>query len=78
MAQSFQVLRNTMEQHMGDIKTSVTVFATDDCRDGAADARAWLKEKGLTPDQVRLFRHNGQVLVETIRPVFIPPPHRLP
>ena len=49
------------------IKAGVVVFATDDSRAGIEDARAWLKEKGLTPDQVRLYRANGQTLVETIK-----------
>lgn len=61
-----------MPQHGNEIKPGFVVFATEDTRDGILDARAWLKEKGLQPDQVRLFRHNGQVLVETIKPTFIP------
>ena len=68
---SYRVLRNTMRQDVAAIKTGVVVFATDDSREGVLDARAWLKEKGLTPDQVRLFRLNGQTLVETLRPVEI-------
>lgn len=65
------VLRNTMGQIMGTIKTGVIVFATDDSREGILDARAWLKEKGMTPDQVRLFRHDGMTLIETLRPIEI-------
>jgi len=59
-------------------KPGVIVFATDDSRAGVNDARAWLREKGLTPDQVRLFKLDGQVLIEAIKPVAIfpstPPP----
>lgn len=57
---------------MGFIKAGVIVFATDDSREGIADARAWLKLKRLTPDKVRLFRMNGQTLVETLVPCEIP------
>lgn len=56
---------------MGTIKPGVIVFATDASREGILEARAWLKEKALTPDQVRLFRLNDQTLVETLRPVDI-------
>lgn len=69
MAYSVWVLRNTMGQDMATIKTGVIVFATDASREGILEARAWLKEKGLTPDQVRLFRLNDQTLVETLRPI---------
>jgi len=54
------------------IKRGVIVFATDDCPEGRAEARAWLKSKRMTPQDVRLYALNGQVLVETLRPVFIP------
>jgi hypothetical protein len=53
------------------VKAGVIVFATQDCKDGRADARRWLKETGLKPDQVRLFVADGQVLVETLKPVWI-------
>jgi hypothetical protein len=56
---------------MTEIKQGVVVFATDDTKGGRDDARAWLKTKGLTPDQVRLFRLNDQVLVETLKAVEI-------
>lgn len=50
------------------IKPGWIVFATADCAEGIRDARAWLKGKSLTPQDVRLYRLNGQVLVETLRP----------
>ena len=56
---------------MTEIKQGVVVFATDDTKEGRDDARAWLKAKSLTPDQVRLFRLNDQVLVETLKAVEI-------
>lgn len=56
---------------MDKIKAGVIVFATDDSKDGIQDARAWLKEKGLTPQQVRLYKHEGQTLVETLQAVSI-------
>ena len=52
-----------------EIKAGVIVFATSDCREGISDARAWLKEKGFKPDEVRLYRHDGQALIETLREV---------
>jgi len=48
------------------IKAGTVIFATLDCKDGLADARSWLVEQKLTPQQVRLYRHDGQVLVETL------------
>jgi hypothetical protein len=62
-----------MGQNMQEIKTGVVVFATDDTKEGILDARAWLKEKKLTPDQVRLYRHEGMTLVETLKPISIAP-----
>lgn len=56
---------------MDKIKAGVIVFATDDSKDGIQDARAWLKEKAFTPQQVRLYKHEGQTLVETLQAVFI-------
>ena len=51
------------------IKVGTIIFATLDCKEGLADARAWLVEKKLTPDQVRLYRLDGQVLVEALKPI---------
>lgn len=62
-----------MGHNMQEIKTGVVVFATDDTREGILDARSWLKEKKLTPDQVRLYRHQGMTLVETLKPTSIAP-----
>lgn len=56
---------------MDKIKAGVIVFATDDSKDGIQDAREWLKEKAFTPQQVRLYKHEGQTLVETLQAVFI-------
>lgn len=53
------------------IKAGTIVFATDDCKDGRADARGWLREKSLTPQDVRLYALDGQVLIEALRPVDI-------
>lgn len=58
---------------MGKIKTGFIVFATDASREGVEDARAWLREKKLTPDQVRLYQHDGMTLVQTKVPVEIRP-----
>jgi len=43
------------------IKAGTILFATSDTAEGRADARAWLKEKSLTPQQVRLYRDDGMV-----------------
>lgn len=53
------------------VKTGVIVFATGDCKEGRDEARVWLKGKGLTPQDVRLYALDGLVLVETLRPVKI-------
>jgi hypothetical protein len=55
------------------IKPGTVVYATGDCRDGIEDARAWLREKNLTPADVRLYRADGMVLVEAVRGVQISP-----
>jgi hypothetical protein len=74
MRNSFSmVLRNTMGQKMQLIKSGFIVFATDDSRAGIDAARVWLKLKALSQDQVRLYRDNGQVLVETLKPIAIAP-----
>ena len=57
---------------MAKIKTGFVVFATQDTPSGIADARAWLSENAMKQDQVRLYRLDGQVLVETLKPVLIP------
>ena len=53
------------------IKSGTVVFATGDCREGIEDARAWLKEKALTPADVRLYRADGMVMVEAVRAIHI-------
>ena len=55
------------------IKPGTVVYATGDCREGIEDARAWLREKALTPADVRLYRADGMVLVEAVRGVEISP-----
>ena len=69
-----------MGQAMDKIKAGFVVFATDDTREGIIDAREWLNASGLTPQDARLYRHNGQTLVELLKPCCIkpidtPPPH---
>ena len=51
------------------IKAGTIVFATDDSREGVKDARAWLKEKSLTPDDVRLYQYEFCTLVQAVRPL---------
>ena len=54
---------------MPPIKPGFVVYADSDTREGIEAARAWLKEKNLTPQDVRLFRADGLVMVETLRAV---------
>ena len=58
---------------MNKIKAGFVVFATDDTREGIMAAREWLKGSGLTPQDARLYRHNGQTLVELLKPCCIMP-----
>ena len=53
------------------IKPGVIAFATDASREGIEDARAWLKEREMTPDKVRLYIENGMALVQVVKPVEI-------
>lgn len=48
------------------IKPGTIVFATGDCKEGRDEARAWLREKDLTPKQVRLYRESEMVLVAAL------------
>jgi hypothetical protein len=61
------VCHATLYRIVMQIKVGTIIFATLDCKEGLADARAWLVERKLTPDQVRLYRLDGQVLVETLK-----------
>ena len=56
---------------MGKIKKGVVVFATQDTSAGRSDARLWLNNCGLTPGDVRLYKHDGMVLVESLREISI-------
>ena len=52
---------------MTEIKAGTIIFATSACKDGVADARAWLKEKQYKPDEVRLYKNEGMVLVQALK-----------
>lgn len=56
-----------MGQNMQVIKAGFVVFATQDTREGIEDARAYLRNKAFTKEQARLYRHDGQVLVELLK-----------
>ena len=56
---------------MAEIKAGTIIFATSACKDGVADARAWLKEKRYTPDEVRLYKNDGMVLVQALKNISI-------
>lgn len=44
------------------LKAGTIIFWTQDCADGRAEARAWLKAKGYTPQQVFLTELGGEIL----------------
>jgi len=52
-------------------KPGTILFATADTAEGRADARAWLKAKAMTPQQVRLYREGDMVLVAALVPVSV-------
>ena len=54
------------------IKPGTIVFATGDCLEGRKDAMRWISDHGLTPDQVRLYVHDGMVLVSAKKSLYIP------
>ena len=68
---AFQWCCATLRQHMTEIKAGTIVFATSDCKAGVADARAWLKEKQYTREEVRLYKEGGMVLVQAIKNIQI-------
>lgn len=39
------------------------MFASSDCTEAVEEARAYIRENGLTAELVRLIRKEGQVLV---------------
>ena len=39
------------------------MFASSDCTEAVEEARAYIRENGLTAEWVRLIRKEGQVLV---------------
>ena len=53
------------------IKPGTIVFATGDCPDGRKDAMRWISEHGLTPDQVRLYVHEGMVMASAKKSLYI-------
>lgn len=57
-----------MGQYMATIKAGFVIFATMATTEGIEDARAFLRTNGFAKDQARLYRHDGQVMVELLRP----------
>lgn len=53
------------------IKAGTIVFATDASAEGVADARKWLRDTGLTPQDVRLYLLDGMTLVQALREIEI-------
>lgn len=45
------------------IPPGTIIFATSDCDAGREDARAYIRAHGFTREQVRLYVHDGMVLV---------------
>jgi len=57
-------MTKTISDSAKGFKPGFILFATGDSPEGSADARAWLADKKLTPNQVRLFSLDGMVLVQ--------------
>lgn len=53
------------------IKPGTIVFATGDCTDGRKQAMRWISQHGLKPDDVRLYAHDGMVLVSAKKSIYI-------
>lgn len=49
------------------IPRDTVLFASDDSEDGLADARAYIARFGLTGDDVKMGRKDGQCLVVSKR-----------
>jgi len=49
------------------IKAGTIIFATDASEEGREDARAWLRERGYTPQDVRLYERDGMTLAQALR-----------
>lgn len=64
-------MSNTIHAGQHKIKCGVVIYCTKDCDEGRQEAKDWLKAKGLTPDQVKLYSSGGMVLAETKAPVYI-------
>jgi len=48
------------------IKAGTIILATDNSAESKAFARAWLKNQGYTPAQVRLYELDGQTLAQAL------------
>lgn len=46
------------------------LYASTDCEESIADAREYIKRMGLTGDDVRLIKRDGQILVLTKREIW--------
>ena len=45
------------------IRPGTVLYASSDCTEAVEEARAYIRENGLTAELVRLIRKEGQVLV---------------
>ena len=45
------------------IQPGTVMFASQDCQESVDEAKAYIRELGLTSEIVRLIRKDGQVLV---------------
>ena len=45
------------------IQPGTVMFASQDCPEAVEEARAYIRNYGLTSDDVRLIRKEGQILV---------------
>ena len=45
------------------LKPGAVMYASDDSEASIADAREYIRQNGLTSEQVKLIRKDGQILV---------------
>jgi hypothetical protein len=51
------------------LRAGTVLYASDASDDAAADARAYIRKHGLTRDDVKLVKREGQILVVAEREV---------
>jgi len=70
-----QKVKTALSPPRPPIPAGFIVFATGDCPEGRAEARAWIKAKGLTRQDVKGRIIGGQACLVALRPLWIAPGH---